>query len=118
MFFGETAETLAAEGDALTDRVADTLREWANYARQRGMAAVFEAAQLQGMGRRVLAQFGGERHMTDLAHIAQLLHDTAHRERYGLPALRDWLRTPVRQTATVRPNTTAVWTATPTPCRS
>jgi exodeoxyribonuclease V beta subunit len=93
MFFGETAETLAAEGDALTDRVADTLREWANYARQRGMAAVFEAAQLQGMGRRVLAQFGGERHMTDLAHIAQLLHDTAHREHYGLPALRDWLRT-------------------------
>jgi exodeoxyribonuclease V beta subunit len=93
MFFGETAETLAAEGDALTDRVAETLREWANYARQRGMAAVFEAAQLQGMGRRVLAQFGGERHMTDLAHIAQLLHDTAHREHYGLPALRDWLRT-------------------------
>jgi len=27
--------------------------------------------------------------MTDLAHIAQLLHETAHRERYGLPALRD-----------------------------
>jgi exodeoxyribonuclease V beta subunit len=93
MFFGETAETLAAEGDALTDRVANTLREWANYARQRGMAAVFEAAALQGMGRRVLAQLGGERHMTDLAHIAQLLHDTAHREHYGLPALRDWLRT-------------------------
>ena len=93
MFFGEAAETLAAQGDALTDRVADTLREWANYARQRGAAAVFEAAQLQGMGRRVLARFGGERHMTDLAHIAQLLHETAHREHYGLPALRDWLRT-------------------------
>ncbi|OBH04923.1 exodeoxyribonuclease V subunit beta [Mycobacterium sp. E2699] len=92
MFFGATAETLAAEGDVLTDRVADTLREWANYARQRGIAAVFEAAQLGGMGRRVLSQYGGERHMTDLAHIAQLLHDTAHREHYGLPSLRDWLR--------------------------
>jgi exodeoxyribonuclease V beta subunit len=92
MFFGETAETLAAEGDALTDRVAGVLREWANHARQRGMAAVFEAAQLRGMGRRVLAQWGGERHMTDLAHIAQLLHETAHRQRYSLPALRDWLR--------------------------
>jgi exodeoxyribonuclease V beta subunit len=92
MFFGETAETLAAEGDALTDRVADTLREWANHARQRGVAAVFEAAQLAGMGRRVLSQLGGERHMTDLAHIAQLLHETAHRERYRLPAQRDWLR--------------------------
>ncbi|BBY07138.1 exodeoxyribonuclease V subunit beta [Mycobacterium noviomagense] len=92
MFFGETAESLAAEGDALTDRVAGTLREWANHARQRGVAAVFEAAQLAGMGRRVLSQLGGERHMTDLAHIAQLLHETAHRERYSLPALRDWLR--------------------------
>lgn len=92
MFFGETAETLAAEGDALTDRTSTTLREWASQARQRGIAAVFEAAQLRGMGRRVLAQWGGERHMTDLAHIAQLLHEAAHRERYGLPALRDWLR--------------------------
>jgi len=92
MFFGETAETLAVEGDTLTDRVAGMLREWANHARQRGMAAVYEAAQLGGMGRRVLTQWGGERHMTDLAHIAQLLHETAHREHYGLPALRDWLR--------------------------
>ncbi|BBX98258.1 exodeoxyribonuclease V subunit beta [Mycobacterium lacus] len=92
MFFGETAETLAAEGDALTDRVAGTLREWVNHARLRGIAAVFEAAQVGGMGRRVLGQRGGERHMTDLAHIAQLLHETAHRGRLGLPALRDWLR--------------------------
>ncbi|BBX65223.1 RecBCD enzyme subunit RecB [Mycobacterium saskatchewanense] len=92
MFFGETAETLAAEGDALTDRVAGTLREWVNHARLRGVAAVFEAAQVAGMGRRVLGQRGGERHMTDLAHIAQLLHETGHRERLGLPAMRDWLR--------------------------
>ena len=41
----------------------------------------------------MLSYAGGERHMTDLAHIAQLLHETAHREHYGLPALRDWLRT-------------------------
>ncbi|EUA20479.1 uvrD-like helicase C-terminal domain protein [Mycobacterium xenopi 3993] len=92
LFFGATAETLAAEGDALTDRVAETLREWAGHARRRGVAAVFEAAQRAGMGRRVLAEQGGERHMTDLAHITQLLHQTAHRERYSMPALRDWLR--------------------------
>jgi exodeoxyribonuclease V beta subunit len=44
------------------------------------------------MGRRVLAVQGGERTMTDLAHIAELLHAVAHRERMTLPALRDWLR--------------------------
>jgi exodeoxyribonuclease V beta subunit len=92
MFFGETAESLAAGGDALTDRVADTLRQWADHARERGMAAVFEAAQLAGMGQRVLGWSGGERDMTDLAHVGQLLHQCAHRQRLGLPALRDWLR--------------------------
>jgi exodeoxyribonuclease V beta subunit len=92
MFFGETAETLAAEGDTLTDRIADTLREWADHARERGVAAVFEAAQLMGMGTRVLSWTDGERHMTDMAHLTQVLHDTAHREHFGLPALRDWLR--------------------------
>lgn len=92
MFFGETAESLAAGGDALTDRVAETLREWAGHARERGVAAIFEAAQLQGMGDRVLSWEGGERHMTDLAHMTQLLQDVSHRERLGLPGLRDWLR--------------------------
>lgn len=93
MFFGETAETLAAGGEALTDRIAETLREWAGHARERGVAAIFEAAQLRGMGNRVLSWRGGERHMTDLAHLTQLLADVAHREHYSLPALRDWLRT-------------------------
>ncbi|MEZ0339929.1 exodeoxyribonuclease V subunit beta [Mycobacterium sp. pV006] len=93
MFFGETAETLAAQGDALTDRITQRLREWADHARERGVAAVFEAAQLAGMSRRVLSWHDGDRHMTDLAHITQVLHDVAHREHLGLSALRDWLRT-------------------------
>lgn len=93
MFFGRTAEELAAQGDTLTDAIADQLRAWADHARERGVAAVFEAANLTGMGRRVLSWHDGERHMTDLAHLTQVLHDTAHRERFGLPALRDWLRT-------------------------
>ncbi|ANI38249.1 exodeoxyribonuclease V subunit beta [Mycolicibacterium vaccae] len=93
MFFGETAETLAAHDDTLTDRIAETLRQWADFARERGVAAVFEAAQLGGMGERVLSWVDGERHMTDLAHLTQILHATAHREHFGLPALRDWLRT-------------------------
>ena len=45
------------------------------------------------MGDRVLSWQGGERHMTDLAHMTQLLQEAAHREHYNLPALRDWLRT-------------------------
>jgi exodeoxyribonuclease V beta subunit len=93
MFFGKTAEDLVAGGDALTDEIAETLREWAGHARERGVAAIFEAAQLRGMSDRVLSWRDGERHMTDLAHLTQLLQDVAHREHYTLPALRDWLRT-------------------------
>ncbi|WP_319428518.1 exodeoxyribonuclease V subunit beta [Mycobacterium sp. RTGN5] len=93
MFFGKTAADLADGGDELTDEVADTLRQWADHAREAGVAAVFEAAQLAGMGRRVLSWAGGERNMTDLAHVTQLLHDVTHRERFSLTALRDWLRT-------------------------
>ena len=92
VFFGKTASDLADGGDTLTDEVAATLRDWADQLRARGPAAVFEAAQLAGMGRRVLTEQNGERTMTDLAHIAQLLHQVAHRERLTLPALRDWLR--------------------------
>ena len=93
MFFRKTADDLAAGGDALTDRVADTLRQWADHAREAGVAAIFEAAQLAGMGREVLSWAGGERNMTDLAHVTEVLHQTAQREHYTLPALRDWLRT-------------------------
>jgi exodeoxyribonuclease V beta subunit len=92
MFFGSTADELVEGGDTLTDDIAETLREWAGHARERGVAAIFEAAQLGGMADRVLSWQGGERQMTDLAHMTQLLQEAAHREHFGLPALRDWLR--------------------------
>lgn len=91
-FFGKTAEDLALQGYSLTDSVAETLREWADYAREVGVAAVFEAAQLHGMAERALRWHGGERYLTDMAHLTQLLQEAAHREHFTLPALRDWLR--------------------------
>lgn len=93
MFFRRSAGDLASGGDALTDEVADTLRKWADHAREAGVAAIYEAAQLNGMSRDVLSWAGGERHMTDMAHVTELLHETAQREHYSLTALRDWLRT-------------------------
>ncbi len=92
MFFGKTAEDLALGGDSLTDSLSETIREWADHAREVGVAAVFEAAKLTGMSDRVLAWRGGERYMTDMAHMTQLLQEVAHREHFTLPALRDWLR--------------------------
>ena len=44
------------------------------------------------MSRRVLGRRGGQRLMTDLAHVGELLLDVGHERRFGVPALRDWLR--------------------------
>lgn len=92
MFFGETMESLACEGDAVTDRVSQTLRQWVDHAQEAGVPAILEAAQLNGMGQRVLSWAGGERNMTDCAHVCELLHSITQQQRYSLTALRDWLR--------------------------
>lgn len=90
-FFGHTTTELDEAGDDVTDAVADTLRGWALLLRGRGVAALFEAADERGLTPRVLARTDGERLLTDLRHLAQLLHDVALRERLGLTGLLHWL---------------------------
>ncbi|OBF25401.1 UvrD-helicase domain-containing protein [Mycobacterium sp. ACS4331] len=91
-FFGHTGGSLAEGGDALTDQIAETLRDWSDRVRRFGVAAVFESANLAGMGQRVLAAADGARRMTDLAHLADLLQEAAHRDGLSLPALAALLR--------------------------
>ena len=91
-FFGHAARELDEEGDDLTDRVADTLRSWAEVFALRGVAAVLEAANAGGLSARVLSGVGGERRLTDLRHIGEALHEVALTERLGLVAMLTWLR--------------------------
>lgn len=103
-FFGHTAAELDAEGESLTGRIADALRGWGLLLRGRGVAALVEAAEERGLSARVLGIVDGERLLTDLRHLAQLLHETAVRERLGLTALLAWFREEQRRTAaTERP---------------
>ncbi|WP_121257240.1 UvrD-helicase domain-containing protein [Nocardioides ferulae] len=103
-FVGHDTAELAAGGDELTDRVADTLRGWALLLRGRGVAALVEAAEERGLGARVLATTDGERLLTDLRHLGQLLHEVAVHDGLGLTALLGWLRDERRRTgATERP---------------
>ncbi|RLV47993.1 exodeoxyribonuclease V subunit beta [Nocardioides mangrovicus] len=88
---GVTAERLEAGGDALTDDLAERVRRWLDLFRSRGVAAVFEAIRAGGLAERVLALEDGRRHLTDLAHIAETLHDVARRRRLGTSALLEWL---------------------------
>jgi exodeoxyribonuclease V beta subunit len=91
-FGGYSAAGLAAGGDDATDRLADSVRGWLDLFRTRGIAAVHEAIVAGGLDARVLARPDGERLLTDLDHLAQVLHDVARRDRLGLPALLAWLR--------------------------
>ncbi|MCH1865420.1 UvrD-helicase domain-containing protein [Nocardioides sp. CFH 31398] len=95
-FVGLTAAELDAGGDDLTDAVADRLRGWTELFRQRGVAAVAEAATAGGLPARVLGVAGGERLLTDVRHVGELLHEVALTERLGLVSLLGWLREQVR----------------------
>ena len=89
---GRSAEQLDAGGDALSDALATELRDLAEICERRGVAAVLEHATIHGLGERVLATVGGERHLTDLRHVGQLLHEAGSTGPLGLVALTEWLR--------------------------
>ena len=89
-FFGLDGTRLDAGGDALTDQLSEELRDLALTFADRGVAAVFETLVARGLTVRVLGTDGGERHLTDLRHLAELLHDAATRERLGLSGVVAW----------------------------
>lgn len=91
-FFGHTAADLVGGGDRLTGEVADLLRDWAILLRTRGVAALMETLEERGLSERILGCVGGERLLTDLRHLGQLLHERSTRDRLGLTALLEWLR--------------------------
>ncbi|TNM41950.1 exodeoxyribonuclease V subunit beta [Nocardioides albidus] len=91
-FLGYDAATLDAGGDELSDDLGDRLRSWSEALARRGVAAVVEAAMSGGMPERLLGQVGGERTLTDVRHIGEVLHEAALREQMGAVALLAWLR--------------------------
>ncbi len=90
-FVGWVAEDLAVDDDAAFDQLSARLHEWGELLARRGVAALLEAAE-QGMVARVLAQERGERLLTDLRHVGQVLHATATAEKFGVASMVEWLQ--------------------------
>jgi exodeoxyribonuclease V beta subunit len=90
---GWTATRIAEAGEEELEELHQRLHYWARVARARGMAAladtIFAGEQVPA---RVLARLDGERELTDLQHVAQLLHAAASSEQLGTAALASWLR--------------------------
>lgn len=92
-FVGRSAAQLDDLGDAYADDLAQQVRSWGTVLQDRGVAALFEAVSVaQRTQPRVLGQQDGERLMTDLRHIAQVLHAASLDTQLGCTALLTWLR--------------------------
>ena len=82
------------------EEVHRRLHAWARVLRLRGVAALTETVTLaEGLPARVLARPDGERELTDLRHVAQLLHAAATTEQLGTTALGAWLRRRIAEAA-------------------
>jgi exodeoxyribonuclease V beta subunit len=101
-FIGWSAERLATATDAQDglawEDVHRRLHDWARVLRTRGVAALLETITVsQDLSARMLTDADGERRLTDLRHVGQLLHTAASAEQLGPTALAAWLRTRITE---------------------
>ncbi|MGO9972629.1 MAG: UvrD-helicase domain-containing protein [Solirubrobacteraceae bacterium] len=97
---GWDAERLACAGEDELEQLHQQLHAWAALLRHLGVAALAEAITLgERLPSRLLRETGGERRITDLEHVAELLHHAASGEQLGTSALTAWLRQRVNDAA-------------------
>ncbi|MFI9503001.1 UvrD-helicase domain-containing protein [Nocardia sp. NPDC052566] len=97
---GVTAVDIDSGGADLVGRISAQLRDAARLFARAGFAAVFEKLSAEAnLAERLLSIENGERQLTDLRHIAQLLDQVALAESLGLTALTRWLADRVRDPA-------------------
>jgi exodeoxyribonuclease V beta subunit len=97
-----TTELLGVTGgelDAMTDDDAawghwvEAFRRWHGLWVERGFIQMFRALLVEsGAQRRLLALLDGERRMTNLLHLAELLHTAASREHLGPAGVLRWFQ--------------------------
>ena len=99
-FLGWTPEQVATADEDAWEEVHRRLHGWARLLRVRGVASLTETITLvEGLPARVLARADGERPLTDLRHVGQLLHAAATTEQLGTTALTAWLRRRIAEAA-------------------
>ncbi|HXY27609.1 MAG TPA: UvrD-helicase domain-containing protein, partial [Acidimicrobiales bacterium] len=90
-FVGWTPEQVATADDEW-EELHWSLHRWAAVLREQGVASLYETVSTsESVPARVLARPSGERLMTDLRHIAQLLHEAGVTEGLGPAAMATWL---------------------------
>jgi len=99
-FVGWTPEEVATADEAEWEGLHWSLHRWATLLREQGVASLYQAvSSSHEVPERVLARPSGERFMTDLRHIAQLLHEAGVSEGLGPTAMATWLGRRIHDTA-------------------
>jgi exodeoxyribonuclease V beta subunit len=97
-FIGWTAEEVALADEAQWEELHWALHRWATLLRDKGIAALGETVSSErSVPERVLAGPNGERFMTDLRHVVQLLHAAGATEGVGPTAMANWLGRRIRE---------------------
>ncbi len=96
-FVGWTPEEVATATEEEWEDLHWSLHRWAALLRDEGIASLYETvSSSHDVPARVLAGVGGERSMTDLRHIGQLLHEAGVSEGLGPTAMATWLGRRIR----------------------
>jgi exodeoxyribonuclease V beta subunit len=92
-FLGWTAEQVAAAEGPTEEELHAKFHRWSGLLRTRSVAALLDSiSTTESVPRRVLARLGGERRLTDIAHVGQLAHAVATEQQLGVSPLISWLR--------------------------
>jgi exodeoxyribonuclease V beta subunit len=91
-FVGWSANQVAGASDRQWEDLHWDLHRWASVLRDKGVATLYETVcSERGVPARALARPNGYRFMTDLRHVAQLLHEAGVSEGAGATATANWL---------------------------
>ena len=92
-FLGWTADDVAGASDEEWDTLQKQLYTWAGLLRRNSVATLLEVMSAeQRLAERQLSMLGGERELTDLRQLGELLHAAAVHGGLGITALAGWLR--------------------------
>ncbi len=90
---GAEIETLMGDDPAWEDRVR-RFHDWRDTWERRGFVRMFrDLLRAEGVRPRLLALPGGERRLTNVLHLAEVLHGEEMRRRAGMGGLIQWLAT-------------------------
>lgn len=98
-FVGWDAAHLASADDTAREDLADLLRGWSHVLAGQGVAALLQATAAAGLHARLAARDDGERALTDVRHVGEVLHAAARDAGLGAAALTEWLRARIDEAA-------------------